>query len=791
MPTSFLSRLYQYITVLFLIAFVFVPTSVQAGGAPAPKSDFKWEDSSIKEVATQFVMAVGQDDFQNAYTGGGEILRELRTLEEFQADMKDARLDQVRSVEWDSAIPALPANGGYKLRGEVTLDDGKNVPVYVHLQGDAHIEAEQRNRKWSKSTKWTVMDYRSADSMVSRAKESRLTPLDYILLFFSGTLCIGFLGLLIYYIRGLKGAPRELYLMYFTKVTEYSAYGAAASIMVPFLQNDVMWNGSPLGDSNGYLYYTVWTLSATVITIMVGAVCDTIGVKKCLMIGAVALIISRLFTPLTQDAVWVTILGFIPLAIGFAITGPVLKVGIKKFTTMKQATLGFGLFYTLMNVGFALGAEIADYFRDAHGDSGGTEIMGIEFTTYQVIILVGFVLNIPDFIAILIMRDGAEMTENGLILAEEKEKDSGLLASLQKTLTERRKVMTKELVKTVLATVAAAILCFVLIQGEVHTWAIDVIPTGKYIWAFTATIAFFAVTGVFYAVFSLLGTYVPALDVVMKAVRDATEETIRQLKENFQEKPFWIYMGMLGILVFVRLTFYIFHLMFPTYAIRVFGADFPVASIFGTLNPVMIIFLVPLISYLTQNVRSYTMLLWGTGLSAASVFLCFIPDSVAVGIGNTWFGTWVFDYWLEAPLGNQDPFLISLVIFIMVFTVGEAIWSPRLMQFSAEIAPRGKEGAYIALSMLPYFLGKAGAGVLSEQMTARYFNADQILFPQHEIAWVWIGCMAALSPIGLLLFKGVFAKREEEAIKEAEEYAAEEKKRLEKDTDEASEAQEE
>ena len=74
---------------------------------------------------------------------------------------------------------------------------------------------------------------------------------------------------------------------------------------------------------------------------------------------------------------------------------------------MKQSTLAFGLFYTLMNVGFAIGAEIADYFRDLYGDGGGTELLGIEFTTYQIIILVGFVLNIPDFIAIIIMRDGA------------------------------------------------------------------------------------------------------------------------------------------------------------------------------------------------------------------------------------------------------------------------------------------------------------------------------------------------------------------------------------------------
>ena len=77
-----------------------------------------------------------------------------------------------------------------------------------------------------------------------------------------------------------------------------------------------------------------------------------------------------------------------PLAIGFAITGTVLKIGIKS-STMKQSTLGFGLFYTLMNVGFALGAEIADCPRDLYGDGGGAELMGIEFTTYQIIILVG------------------------------------------------------------------------------------------------------------------------------------------------------------------------------------------------------------------------------------------------------------------------------------------------------------------------------------------------------------------------------------------------------------------
>ena len=102
----------------------------------------------------------------------------------------------------------------------------------------------------------------------------------------------------------------------------------------------------------------IWGLVATIITMMVGSVCDTIGVKKCLLIGAVMLLFSRFFTPLSTDIWIVTFFGFLPLAFGFAITGPVLGVGIKWFTTLKTATLGFGP-YTLMNVGFTVGAEIA------------------------------------------------------------------------------------------------------------------------------------------------------------------------------------------------------------------------------------------------------------------------------------------------------------------------------------------------------------------------------------------------------------------------------------------------
>ncbi|HQB65401.1 MAG TPA: hypothetical protein PK616_05895, partial [Fibrobacteraceae bacterium] len=110
------------------------------------------------------------------------------------------------------------------------------------------------------------------------------------------------------------------------------------------------------------------------------------------------------------------------MAFGIAITGPVLSVGIKRFTTKETAALGFGLFYTLMNVGYAIGGRIFDGMRAAFGEHGVYSIsekfgislpFDITLSTYQMIILLGFAINVPDLIAILMFRDGVELHDDG------------------------------------------------------------------------------------------------------------------------------------------------------------------------------------------------------------------------------------------------------------------------------------------------------------------------------------------------------------------------------------------
>ena len=241
-------------------------------------------------------------------------------------------------------------------------------------------------------------------------------------------------------------------------------------------------------------------------------------------------------------------------------------------------------------------------------------------------------------------------------------------------------------------------------------------------------------------------------------IRKSFYETILIMKTVFMEKPFWIYLFMLGILVFVKLVFYHFNYTFPKYGIRVLGEGAKVGSIYGILNPVIIIFLVPLIAYFTKKVKSYSMLIVGTLLSTVSIFLAAIPVNFFEPLQGTLFGQFILVDWLELSVEKQNPILFGIILFIVIFSIGEAIWSPRLMQFSAEIAPIGKEGTYISLSYLPYFLAKMIAGPMSGWLIATYTPEGTKFYPNHYMIWIWIGGVSALSPIGLLVFRKLFKK---------------------------------
>jgi MFS family permease len=250
----------------------------------------------------------------------------------------------------------------------------------------------------------------------------------------------------------------------------------------------------------------------------------------------------------------------------------------------------------------------------------------------------------------------------------------------------------------------------------------------------------------------------------VEAIRDASVKTVKIMKEVFAEKEFWTFMFMLATLIGVRLVFLHFHYTFPKYGIRVLGEGAKVGTIYGVLNPVVIVFLVPLVSALTKNVSSYRMMMIGTFLSAGAVIIVTLPEHTFEFMNHGWMAELVYDRWLHVPTAERRPLYMGLVLFIFIFTIGEAFWSPRLMQFTAAIAPKGREGTYISLAMLPMFAAKFVAGPMSGWLVSRYtpVDANGVVgdTSHHYMVWVWIGGMAITSPIFLVVLSKIFLAAE-------------------------------
>jgi hypothetical protein len=206
------------------------------------------------------------------------------------------------------------------------------------------------------------------------------------------------------------------------------------------------------------------------------------------------------------------------------------------------------------------------------------------------------------------------------------------------------------------------------------------------------------------------------------------------------------------------MIFYQLAYTFPKYGIRQLGDGAPIAQISSMLNSILIVVLVPICGVLTQKITAYRMVSVGSLVSALSVFFLAVPPEWFRPLANGWLGHFIGHTWLNVD-GPVNPLYISIFLFIILLSIGEALWSPRLYEYAAAIAPRGQEASYMALSLLPYFLAKFGVGICSGWLLAKYCPADG---PRHpEMMWFIIGCMALVTPLGTFIFRKYIQVHEE------------------------------
>ena len=147
-----------------------------------------------------------------------------------------------------------------------------------------------------------------------------------------------------------------------------------------FSQNQ---KGIIMGVGTGILYF---------LPVITGAIADKWGYKKVLILSFViyasAFIIMPLFNTFTS-----VFLVYLYLAVGAALFKPVISATIAKTTTDETSSIGFGIFYMMVNIGSFLGPLLTLAFKD---------------TSYDLVFYISAAIISVNFILILFYKEPAQ-----------------------------------------------------------------------------------------------------------------------------------------------------------------------------------------------------------------------------------------------------------------------------------------------------------------------------------------------------------------------------------------------
>lgn len=152
------------------------------------------------------------------------------------------------------------------------------------------------------------------------------------------------------------------------------------------------------------------------------------------------------------------------------------------------------------------------------------------------------------------------------------------------------------------------------------------------------------------------------------------------------------------------------------------------------INPTMIIFLTPIMSFLTaRGLREYDWIVFGTLIG---------------GLSPLWLILW------------REDTLWPVYLFLIQATIGESIWSPKVKQWIIKNSPKGKRGAYSGLLPLSNFGGGILTGPVNSILLDTYcpllsstlwMDENSGYTSSCQDMWVWVQVVTITSAVFLLI----------------------------------------
>ena len=243
-------------------------------------------------------------------------------------------------------------------------------------------------------------------------------------------------------------------------------------------------------------------------------------------------------------------------------------------------------------------------------------------------------------------------------------------------------------------------------------------------------------------------------DLDEKYVAKASDRPIAIFLDVWKEPEFRRLVMFLLLTLGVRLVFTHQFLVMPKYYTRILSSDFDLGFA-NSVNPIIIVLGLIVFIPIIKRFNTFNMIVLGMSISAFSLVFMAIP----------------LEWTLALPfIENTDQGYIFIIYAqIIVFALGELIFSPRFTEYTSMMAPKDKVASYMSLSALPMFIAKPINGFISGLLISQYcydgirakIDTGNITYEQSpEFMWLIYLGLAILSPVAVILMRNTLDKND-------------------------------
>jgi MFS family permease len=225
------------------------------------------------------------------------------------------------------------------------------------------------------------------------------------------------------------------------------------------------------------------------------------------------------------------------------------------------------------------------------------------------------------------------------------------------------------------------------------------------------------------------------------------------LREIIHEPTLWRLLVLIALIIGVRAVYAYLYLLMPKYWLRTIGPEAAIGTL-NAINPVGIVIGLILFIPITNKFNVFSMLVYGAMVSAFSLFALALP-------------------WRMFSSDIATAHYLMALVSMVILTIGEVVWSPKLYEYTAAIAPKGQEGTYLGLSLIPWFLAKTLVSALSGHLL-EYWSPETVAVKggavvplkqamvHHQVTywhspaamWLWLGLYAFAGCLIAILIRG-------------------------------------